>query len=67
MKQLALAGIRARTKASGKRFGCLSALNNEQKKTVMERLCMRITVSAVAREFSTTWQTIMSLRDNKAM
>ncbi|MGP0837837.1 recombinase family protein [Serratia sp. CY85251] len=58
------AGI-ARAKASGKRFGRPSALNDEQKKSVLERLSMGMSVSAVAREFNTTRQTIMRLRDNK--
>lgn len=58
------AGI-ARARASGKRFGRPSALNDEQKKSVLERLSMGMTVSAVAREFNTTRQTIMRLRDNK--
>ncbi|MNH18391.1 putative DNA-invertase from lambdoid prophage Rac [compost metagenome] len=58
------AGI-ARARASGKRFGRPSALNDEQKKSALERLSMGITVSAVAREFSTTRQTIMRLRDTK--
>lgn len=55
------AGI-ARARASGKRFGRPSALNDEQKKKVLERLSMGITVSAVAREFSTTRQTILRLK-----
>lgn len=60
------AGIaRARARASGKRFGRPSALNDEQKKSVLERLSMGMNVSAVAREFNTTRQTIMRLRDNK--
>lgn len=55
------AGI-ARARASGKRFGRPSTLNDEQKKSVLERLSMGITVSAVAREFSTTRQTILRLK-----
>lgn len=55
------AGI-ARARASGKRFGRPSALNDEQKKSALERLSMGITVSAVAREFSTTRQTILRLK-----
>src|SRR5699024_5680013 len=52
----------ARARASGKRFGRPSALNDEQKKSVLERLRTGMTVSAVAREFSTTRQTILSLK-----
>ena len=55
------AGI-ARARASGNRFGRPSTLNDEQKKSVLERLSMGITVSAVAREFSTTRQTILRLK-----
>lgn len=55
------AGI-ARARASGKRFGRPPVLNDEQKKSVLERLSMGITVSAVAREFSTTRQTILRLK-----
>ena len=52
----------ARAKAAGKRFGRPSALNDEQKKLVLERLRTGMTVSAVAREFSTTRQTILRLK-----
>ncbi|MFV8800698.1 recombinase family protein [Yersinia sp. LJYL362] len=55
------AGI-ARARASGKRFGRPSALNDEQKKSVLERLSMGMTVSSVAREFSTTRQTILRVK-----
>lgn len=52
----------ARAKASGKRFGRPSALNDEQKQLVLERLNMGMTVSAVAREFSTTRQTLLRVK-----
>lgn len=52
----------ARAKASGKRFGRPSALNDEQKQSVLERLSMGLTVSAVAREFNTTRQTILRVK-----
>ncbi|WP_129544245.1 recombinase family protein [Serratia sp. 1D1416] len=55
------AGI-ARARASGKRFGRPSVLNDEQKKSVLERLSMGITVSDVAREFNTTRQTILRVK-----
>ncbi|MEZ2604998.1 ANR family transcriptional regulator [Kluyvera intermedia] len=45
-------------KAPGNRFGRPSRLSDEQKKSVLERLSMGITVSAVARELRTTRQTI---------
>lgn len=52
----------ARAKASGKRFGRPSALNDEQKKSVLERLSTGMSVSAVAREFRTTRQTILRVK-----
>lgn len=52
----------ARAKESGKRFGCPSALNDDQKKLVLERLSAGMTVSAVAREFYTTRQTILRVK-----
>ncbi len=55
------AGI-ARARESGKRFGRPSALNDEQKKSVLERLSTGMSVSAVAREFGTTRQTILRVK-----
>ncbi|HCP9940360.1 TPA: recombinase family protein [Escherichia coli] len=55
------AGI-ARAKASGKRFGRPSALNEEQKQLALDRLSAGINVSAVAREFNTTRQTILRVK-----
>src|SRR5471030_2008093 len=52
------AGI-ARAKASGKRFGRPSALSEEQKRVVSERVNSGISTSAIAREFNTTRQTIL--------
>ncbi|GAA0477723.1 recombinase family protein [Tatumella punctata] len=52
----------ARARASGKRFGRPSALNDEQKKSVLERLSTGMSVSAVAREFGTTRQTILRVK-----
>ncbi|MEE9684785.1 recombinase family protein [Lelliottia amnigena] len=52
----------ARAKASGKRFGRPSALTDEQKKSVLERLSTGMSVSAVAREFGTTRQTILRVK-----
>ncbi|MDF0606940.1 recombinase family protein [Neisseriaceae bacterium TC5R-5] len=55
------AGI-ARAKAAGKRLGRPSALNDEQKQSALARLRAGISVSAVAREFSTSRQTILRLK-----
>nr|WP_024968076.1 recombinase family protein [Pantoea sp. IMH] len=55
------AGI-SRAKASGKRFGRPSALNEEQKQLALDRLSAGINVSAVAREFNTTRQTILRVK-----
>ena len=52
----------ARARASGKRFGRPSALNDEQKKSVLERLSTGMSVSAVAREFGTTRQAILRVK-----
>lgn len=52
----------ARAKASGKRFGRPPALNEDQKKAAMERLSEGSSVSAVAREFNTTRQTILRVK-----
>lgn len=55
------AGI-ARAKASGKRFGRPPALDDEQKKTVLLRLNEGKSISAIAREFDTTRQTILRVK-----
>ncbi|MDE9463110.1 recombinase family protein [Xenorhabdus bovienii] len=55
------AGI-ARAKEAGKRFGRPPVLNEEQKKAVLERLRTGHSVSAIAREFNTTRQTILRVR-----
>jgi putative DNA-invertase from lambdoid prophage Rac len=51
----------ARAKAAGKRFGRPSALN-EQQQAVMARINTGTSISAVAREFNTTRQTILRIR-----
>lgn len=51
-----------RAKAAGKRFGRPPALDEEQKKTVLERIKSGASISAIAREFSTTRQTILRVR-----
>ncbi|EHE8242724.1 recombinase family protein, partial [Escherichia coli] len=55
------AGI-ARAKASGKRFGRPPALDDEQKKAVFLRLSEGKSISAIAREFDTTRQTILRVK-----
>ncbi len=55
------AGI-ARAKASGKRFGRPPALDDEQKKAVFLRLNEGRSISAIAREFDTTRQTILRVK-----
>ncbi|SQC86771.1 resolvase domain-containing protein [Klebsiella pneumoniae] len=52
----------ARARASGKRFGRPSSLNGEQQQVVLERLNAGVSISAIAREFSTTRQTILRVR-----
>ncbi|BFT83998.1 recombinase family protein [Enterobacter pseudoroggenkampii] len=52
----------ARARASGKRFGRPSLLNGEQQQVVLERLNAGVSISAIAREFSTTRQTILRVR-----
>lgn len=53
----------ARAKASGKRFGRPPALSQKQQQDALEHLKAGASVSAVAREFGTSRQTIMRLRD----
>jgi putative DNA-invertase from lambdoid prophage Rac len=52
-----------RAKAAGKQFGRPSALNTTERATVIERLAAGINVTELAREFKTTRQTIMRVRD----
>ncbi len=52
----------ARAKAAGRRFGRPSALNDEQKQSALALLRKGISVSAVAREFNTTRQTILRVK-----
>lgn len=55
------AGI-ARAKASGKRFGRPPALNDEQKRAVLLRIKEEKSISAIAREFNTTRQTVLRVK-----
>lgn len=52
----------ARARAAGKRFGRPSALNEEQRLAVLEYLKEGLTISAVARKFNTTRQTVMRVK-----
>jgi len=52
-----------RAKAAGKKIGRPPALNISQRKNVMEKLAAGMNVSELAREFKTTRQTIMRIRD----
>ncbi|MBC9224008.1 helix-turn-helix domain-containing protein, partial [Escherichia coli] len=60
-KRTPYSGI-ARAKAAGKRFGRPPILSEEQKQTVTERLNAGISISAIAREFNTTRQTILRVK-----
>ena len=53
----------ARAKAEGKPLGRPAALSVNQKRVVREKIKNGETISAVAREFSTSRQTIMRIRD----
>jgi len=55
------AGI-ARARASGKRFGRPPTLDDEQKKVVLIRINGGKNISAIAREFNTTRQTILRVK-----
>ncbi|CAJ2757999.1 recombinase family protein [Burkholderia pseudomallei] len=56
------AGI-ARAKAEGKTMGRPSALSNEQRADVLRELDAGASVAALARQFGTSRQTIMRVRD----
>ncbi|RPD91818.1 recombinase family protein [Candidatus Pantoea deserta] len=58
------AGI-ARAKASGKRFGRPPALNDEQKLEVLARIDTGESISAIARKFETTRQTILRIKASR--
>ncbi|MBC6445221.1 MAG: recombinase family protein [Alphaproteobacteria bacterium GM202ARS2] len=53
----------ARAKAEGKPLGRPAALSANQKRSVREKIENGETISAIAREFSTSRQTIMRVRD----
>lgn len=53
----------SRARAQGKRFGRPLVLNGEQRTRVLQRLVAGTTVAQVAKEFATSRQTIMRVRD----
>ena len=55
----------ARAKAAGKRFGRPSVLSEEQQNTVIAWINAGISISAIAREFNTTRQTILRVKAGK--
>ncbi|EFF5187905.1 recombinase family protein (plasmid) [Escherichia coli O157:H7] len=52
----------ARARDAGKRFGRPPVLNEEQTQKVLERIKSGASISAIAREFRTTRQTILRVR-----
>ncbi|BBG61869.1 resolvase (plasmid) [Providencia rustigianii] len=58
------AGI-VRAKCEGKRFGRPPILNDEQKQIVREHIQAGISISAIAREFNTTKQTILRVKEKQ--
>jgi putative DNA-invertase from lambdoid prophage Rac len=53
----------SRAKAEGKRLGRPASLTAERRKAVVRRLAEGAIVSALAREFKTSRQTILRVRD----
>ena len=53
----------ARARSAGKRFGRPPSLTQEQRKAVLKRLRAGVAVAEVAREFKTTRQTVLRVRD----
>lgn len=52
----------ARARASGKRFGRPPNLSEQEKHIVTERINAGFSISAIAREFNTTRQTILRVK-----
>ena len=52
-----------RAKAAGKQFGRPPALNGEERVMVVERLRVGASITEIAREFKTTRQTIMRVKE----
>ena len=57
----------ARARDAGKCFGRPAILNEEQKQKVLERIKSGASISAIAREFRTTRQTILRVRSKQKM
>lgn len=57
----------ARSRDAGKCFGRPAILNEEQKQKVLERIKSGASISAIAREFRTTRQTILRFRSKQKM
>ncbi len=53
-----------RAKAAGKRFGRPPVLGPEEREAVSEQLDAGVSVAEIAREFKTTRQTILRVRDS---
>ena len=53
-----------RSKAAGKKFGRPSVLSMEDRKIVIDSLAAGVTITEVAREFKTTRQTIMRVKES---
>ena len=56
----------SRAKAEGKRLGRPASLTAEQRRSVLRRLEEGAAVSALAREFRTSRQTILRVRDGRS-
>lgn len=57
----------ARAKAAGKRFGRPPSLTEEQKQAVFQLIDAGESVSAIARRFDVTQQTIMRVRTSRIL
>ena len=55
----------ARAKESGKQFGRPPTLNKEERAEIIKKLAAGISVSELAREFKTTRQTVMRVRESE--
>ena len=54
----------ARARSAGKRFGRPPSLDQAERKAVLKRLRAGVAVAEVAREFNTSRQTILRVRDS---
>lgn len=53
-----------RAKSAGKQFGRSPTLNMEERAAALERLAAGVNIAELAREFKTTRQTIMRVRES---